>query len=167
MKKIFALILSCAIIFSMAIPAYAAETVPQNSTSPGTPSISPLAATPPSTEHSLPYNLRITNLDEGHITYSLYYFKPTSEQFLLLGTLLPCGTDDGANRRAKIYLYEVGSTTCIDSYTTSYFTGSATIEHHFINLNPNAFYYFVIENLTATTLTADRWIYGDIMVFDE
>lgn len=166
MKKYICLILSCALFLSLTIPAAAAtinsaQTLPSGSNNT---TISPRASSIPTLQHSLPYNMRITNLDERSSTYSLFYFKTSTEKLRLLGTLYPDGTEDGAARQAKIFLYKVGSSDIIDSYTTASFTDSVLISHTFINLDPDACYYFKIQNLTSTTIFAERSIWGDINI---
>lgn len=166
MKKYICLLLSCVLILSLALPA-AAATVNTTQTFPSESSnttVSPRASSIPTSPHSLPYNMRITNLDERSSTYSLYYFSTDTEHLRILGSLSPDGTEDGVARQAKIFLYKVGSSEIVDSYTTATFTDTVLVSHTFINLDPDAYYYFRIQNLTATTILAERSIWGDINI---
>lgn len=171
MRKIFALLLVCTLVIGMSVPVYAAEVAPMHAV-PVTPTyetaaVSPRAYNIPTSEHDLPYNAVITNLEEGHFTYTAYYFSPVDEKLLIAGTLYPCGTEDGAARKAKINLYKVGSSDIVDSYTTASFTVSEGVVKTFRNLDDDAFYYLTIENLTSATLTAERWIEGGILIYNE
>lgn len=162
MKKLFALLLCVMLILSMHVVTFAAET------SPDTSSVQPSssrAAVVPTTSHSTPYTMTITNLEEQHSTYTKYYFSPNNEELDISGTLRESGTKDGVNRSAKILLFLVGDDdTNIDSYTVSDFSGSVTISHTFQNLIPNAHYYFRIDNLNVHPPYAYRYIDGSITI---
>lgn len=164
MKKILAFVLSFVLISNMGIPAYGAENVCENTRDSS--SIMPRASTIPTEVHSLPYTMTVTNLKEKHSTYSRYYFAPCSDETLTVeGSFSPSGTDDGVARSAKILLFQVGSSSNIDSYTVSNITDYKFFSHTFSGLNPNSHYYFRIDNQNPDPPYADRYIDGSIKVY--
>lgn len=168
MKKLLALILSFAFILSICTSAYATETASDSYSariSRNESTLSPMAATIPSSSNSTPYVMSITNLIEGHSTYSRYYFAPSSGGMLTInGNLWPSGTEDGAKRSVKILLFQMGIEDNIDSYTVS-FTDKEFIAHNFTGLDVNSHYYFRFDNLNAHPPYANRYVDGSITVF--
>lgn len=166
MKKIIALVLSCIFILSMSLPAYATESATDIVGISGNESaIVPFAATKPTSSHSLPYAMTITNLTEQHSTYSRYYFAPGSTESLTIsGNLWPSGTEDGVARNVKILLFQVQNDNIIDSYTVNGITEKQFIAHTFTGLDTDSHYYFRIDNMNSHPPYANRYVSGSITV---
>ena len=171
MKKMFALVLSCILILSLSLPAFAAEVTPaaDGSTadapsSQGETGITPLASDIPTSSASLPYTATVTDLCEGCGTYTLYYFKTTTGNLKIGGTLKSSGDKNDTSRYAKIVLYEVNNSTAIDSYTVEQFAGSTTLSHTFRNLSSDKNYYLLIKNTTGWGIWKNLWISGDVSI---
>ena len=156
MKRFTALFLCIVLIICMTVPVYAAEN--ENT-------IVPFAYSPPTSSHSTPYMATITNLEAGHLTYTKYYFSATSEDLETYGVFyLTEDSDTSVSYRVKISLYRVGSSNIEDSYTTGYFTSSYGFTHTFENLDPDAYYYFTFQNITATSSLKNRSVMGDVKI---
>lgn len=167
MRKLIAFLLICTLAAVMGIPALATEVTPGNTVAENSDSATPWALSPPTSSHATPYIATITNLEAGHITYTKYYFSPVNETLTIAGSVYPVNTTSSAAHRVKILLYKVGTSANEDSYTTPYFyngNGVQGILHTFNSLDPNAKYYFVIENLTANSLSEDRSISGSLVI---
>ena len=156
MKRFIALFLCVVLITCMAVPVYAAEN--ENT-------IVPFASSPPTSSHSTTYMATITNLEAGHLTYTKYYFAPTGEDLETYGVFnLTTDSDTSVSYRVKINLYRVGSSTIEDSYTTGYFTSSYGFTHTFFNLDPDAYYYFTFQNITASSALKNRSVEGNVYI---
>lgn len=167
MRKFLAFLLICTLLMSMSIPALATEVSPDNTTVDVSTNIMPRATTPPSSSHSTPYTATITNLEAGHVTYTRYYFSPVEEMLTIAGSVYPVNTASTAAHRAKIYLYKVGVSAIEDSYTTQLFYNGNGVQgflHTFTGLDPDAYYYFVVENLTTKSSKEDRSISGSFVI---
>lgn len=156
MKKLFALMLACTLMFTLGIPAFAAEVTPTTNGSAvdvvvvdGDGTISPHAPNIPTSSTSLPYTATVTNLCEGCGTYTLFYFKTTTGNLKIGGSLKSSGDKNDTSRYAVIELYEVNNTTVIDSYTVEQFAGSTNLSHTFRNLSSDKNYYLLIKNTTG------------------
>ena len=165
MKKICSLTLLCVMILCLSISAAAVEEdagkYDPNATCTAS---STWAAARPSLSHSTPYTMSITNLEEKHSTYTKYYFSPNDEKLQISGTLSQSGDQDNVERSVKILLFQVGNdATNQDSYTVS-FNGSTFISHTFLNLQPNANYYFRIDNLNSHPPYAKRYVDGSLTI---
>ena len=163
MKRFTALLLCFVFVFSMSIPAYAAEITPSSS---GDAAVSPLAYNIPDTPHALGYMATVTNLEAQHITYTRYYFAPDNECLRVAGGFWMTGNDTTTSRTVKIELYKIGQELIVDSYTVysidnTTYTG---FDHTFAGLEDGN-YYFVVRNMTTSSLTAERWVSGNFTIF--
>ena len=84
--------------------------------------------------------------------------SPSGTDINVSGTISSAGDQNDKSRNAKIYLYEVGNSTAVDSYTVSQFTGSTSINTTFSNLSTNKNYYFEFRNTTSHNIFVNRWI---------
>lgn len=109
-------------------------------------------------DHNLPYTAETEGLCEGCGTYTKFYFSPSGTDINVSGTISSAGDQNDKSRNAKIYLYEVGNSTAVDSYTVSQFTGSTSINTTFSNLSTNKNYYFEFRNTTSHNIFVNRWI---------
>lgn len=174
MKKFFAMLLACVLMFNMSIPAFAAEVsedvdeteVITAAVNPGESDVvSPMASSAPTEQGTLPYTATVTNLAEGCGTYTKYYFKPESTSLTISGSLYSCGDENDKARKAVIYLYEVNSTSNpVDSYTVSQFVSYTTFSHTFTNLSTSKNYYIRIYNSTSWGVLVDKWIKGTVEI---
>ena len=164
MKKLFSLLLVCALAFTMSVSAFAAEAAPSTEKEP--PAQTEVDATTraediPTESAALPYYATVVNLCEGCGTYTRYYFNTTSGKLTIGGTLNSSGDENNKSRNAKIELYEVNKSGAIDSYTVSQFTESTSLSHTFRNLSANKNYYIRIVNTTgwamASAFAPRRW----------
>lgn len=168
LKKLSALLLVGVLTLAMSVSAFAAE--PETATTSvedGTTmsesvedDIQSRASDIPSSSHDLPYQATVTDLCEDCGTYTKYYFRTSTGNFTIGGNLSSSGDQNTKSRKAKIELYEVGSNTCIDSYTVPEFTGSTTLSHTFRNMDPDKNYYFRIKNTTGWGVWKNLWISG-------
>lgn len=182
MKKLLSMILVCVLTFTTCVPAFASETsananpssnsfstvsseTPANTTFAVSNEISPLATSIPTTSHSLPYSATVTSLKAGHGTYTKYYFSPNkNNQLTIGGSLKPSGDQNSKSRKAKIFLYEVGNSTAVDSYTISEFVNTTTLSHTFKNLDEDAHYYLYIKNTGSAGITTSKTIDGTVKI---
>jgi len=144
MKKLFSLLLVCALAFTMSVSAFAAEAAPSTEKEPPAQTevdATTRAADIPTESVALPYYATVVNLCEGCGTYTRYYFNTTSGKLTIGGTLNSSGDENNKSRNAKIELYEVNKSGAIDSYTVSQFTESTSLSHTFRNLSANKNYY--------------------------
>ena len=91
-------------------------------------------------------------------SHKKFYFSPSGTDINVSGTISSAGDQNDKSRNAKIYLYEVGNSTAVDSYTVSQFTGSTSINTTFSNLSTNKNYYFEFRNTTSHNIFVNRWI---------
>ena len=168
MKKLFSLLLVCALAFTMSVSAFAAEAAPSTEKEP--PAQTEVDATTraediPTESAALPYYATVVNLCEGCGTYTRYYFNTTSGKLTIGGTLNSSGDENNKSRNAKIELYEVNKSGAIDSYTVSQFTESTSLSHTFRNLSANKNYYIRIVNTTGWGGPfTDLWLGGTVSI---
>lgn len=165
MKKLCALLLVCVLIVGMGIILFKVKFRPDSSPiSADDISTSSLIASRPTSSHKTPYTMAPENLEEGSGMYSQFYFAPTEETLQISGSLWESGTPDGAARKVKILLFQAGLDDNIDSFTTDEFSRTTDVSHTFQSLDPNAYYYFRIDNLTGNSLFTDRFVDGVIEI---
>ena len=126
MKKLFSLLLVCALAFTMSVSAFAAEAASSTEIEP--PAQTEMDATTRAAEittesAALPYYATVVDLCEGCGTYTKYYFNTSSGQLTIGGTLNSSGDENNKSRNAKIELYEVNKSGAVDSYTLPQLTG--------------------------------------------
>lgn len=163
MKKMISLILACAIIMTISLPAVAAETnmtIPDKNEATRS-AVALRVASAPTAVGTLPYLATVTNLNPGFGTYTRFYFYPSGNDIQAIATFYACENQTQAFLRAKITLYESGSNTLIDSATSEYFSKSATIIKNFRNLETNKAYYFLIENISSYGFNGAGAIWGE------
>ena len=168
MKKLFSLLLVCALAFTMSVSAFAAEAAPSTEKEPPAQTevdATTRAADIPTESVALPYYATVVNLCEGCGTYTRYYFNTTSGKLTIGGTLNSSGDENNKSRNAKIELYEVNKSGAIDSYTVSQFTESTSLSHTFRNLSANKNYYIRIVNATGWGGPfTDLWLGGTVSI---
>ena len=166
MKKLFSLLLVCALAFTMSVSAFAAEAA--SSTEKEPPAQTEMDATTaeiPTESATLPYYATVVDLCEGCGTYTKYYFNTSSGQLTIGGTLNSSGDENNKSRNAKIELYEVNKSGAVDSYTVPQFTGSTSLSHTFRNLSANKSYYIRIVNTTGWGGPfTDLWLGGTVSI---
>lgn len=166
MKKLFAMLLAAVMLLTMMpLGAAAAETeITTQATAIEETYVMPRASSIPTEAHSLPYTATITNLEEGHKTYTRYYFSPVEEKIKIAGTVYSCGDDLTKNRTVKINLYRVGNSAIEDSVTYT-FSENHYVSYSFLGLNDNAYYYIEIVNQTSNSLLSDLWVEGSFTIY--
>ena len=168
MKKLFSLLLVCALAFTMSVSAFAAEATPPTEKEPSAQTemdATTRAAEIPTESADLPYEATVVNLCEGCGTYTKYYFHTSTGQITIEGTLTSNGDQNDKSRYAKIELYEVNKTGAVDVYTVPQFTGSTSLDHTFKNLSSNTNYYIRIVNTTGWGGPfKDLWLGGTVNI---
>lgn len=161
MKKILSMVLAVTMIFTLCIPAFAAEVEPYEDDSQMVVVEGPItrAADIPDELHALPYTATTEDLTEGAKTLTKYYFKPNGTSFTVSGTITPAGNMNNKSRYAELYLYEVGSNELIDTHNIAQFASETEFSHTFQNLSSNKHYYFALKNTTGYVFPWDNfWI---------
>lgn len=157
-RKFLSLLCALCMTMALAAPAFAAEEVPATEPVTAEQEITTRAATIPTEQTDLPYTASTSGLAEGAGTYTKYYFQPSGTSLTLSGTFTSSGDQNNKSRNAKIYLYEVGNSSAVDSFDVGQFLGSATIDHTFSNLKSTKNYYLDIRNTTGWGGFANYWI---------
>ena len=164
MKKFLSAVLALAMCMSLCISAFATEMAPTEEPTLIETDIIARAATKPTSEEDLPYDAIVTNLSEGTGTYTRYYFAPSGTDIEISGTLRAVEDKNDTSRSAKIYLYQVGNNSSVDSYTVEQFLGSTSFSHTFKNLDEDSHYFLDIRNTTPNNIAQDRWISGTVTI---
>lgn len=163
MKKFVSMLLALAMSLALCVPAFAAE-VEEPSECEASVSVQPRAASIPTEKHDLPYSATVTNLSEGTGTYTKYYFAPSGTDIEISGTLRAVKDQNDKSRYAIIYLYKVGDSSSVDSYTVDQFLESTSFSHTFTNLSSSSHYYLDIRNTTSNNIQQQRWISGTVEI---
>lgn len=161
MKKYLSILCALCMTMALAVPSFAVDvTTDSVATAVSESSDTSTARAPkiPTESHNLPYTAETEGLCEGCGTYTKFYFSPSGTDINVSGTISSAGDQNDKSRNAKIYLYEVGNSTAVDSYTVSQFTGSTSINTTFSNLSTNKNYYFEFRNTTSHNIFVNRWI---------
>ena len=99
MKKLFSLLLVCALAFTMSVSAFAAEAAPSTEKEPPAQTevdATTRAADIPTESVALPYYATVVNLCEGCGTYTRYYLNTTSGKLTIGGTLNSSGDENNS-----------------------------------------------------------------------
>lgn len=165
MKKSAVLLSVCVLLLGMGFVFFGLRSAPEApSVSEDDIPVSSLIAVRPSSSHQTPYIMTPENLAEGSGMYSQFYFPPTEGTLQVSGSLWESGTPDGAARKVKILLFQIGLDDNIDSFTTDNFSRTTEVSHTFQGLDPDAYYYFRIDNLSGSALFTDRFVDGAIEI---
>lgn len=167
MKKLFSMLLVCALALSMSVSAFAAETTPPAEEEPTAQTemdATTRASEIPTSSTDLPYEATVVNLCEGCGTYTKYYFNTSTGKITIGGTLTSSGDQNDKSRYAEIELYEVNKAGAVDSYTVPQFTGSTSLSHTFKNLSSDKNYYIRIVNTTGWGGWKNLWLDGTVSI---
>ena len=167
MKKLFSMLLVCALALSMSVSAFAAETTPPAGEEPTAQTemdATTRASEIPTSSTDLPYEATVVNLCEGCGTYTKYYFNTSTGKITIGGTLTSSGDQNDKFRYAEIELYEVNKAGAVDSYTVPQFTGSTSLSHTFKNLSSDKNYYIRIVNTTGWGGWKNLWLDGTVSI---
>lgn len=172
MKKCLPLIFVCGLAFIVCLSACvgsgstnADSKNASGVTSAATDELPPLAAKAPGEQGILPDSAAVMGLKAGRGAYTTYFFSPNENQELeISGSLRPGGDQNDKSRKAKIFLYEVGNNTCIDSYTLSQFIDETQLSHTFTNLDEDECYYLFVKNTTSKGIFTSKTIDGTLKI---
>lgn len=119
----------------------------------------------PHSSHQAPYTMAVENLSPKSGVYSEYYFAPNEDEELQISvSLRESGTIDGAPRKVKILLFQIGIDDNIDSFTINDFSGSTQLSHTFTGLEANSHYFLRLDNLSGSTRFSGRLVDGTIEI---
>ena len=166
MKKLFALLFLSLFVFSLSVPAFAAEStnvgIDSGEAMLGYGEASTRAINPPTESKTLPYDAQIINLLEGSYTYSAKKFKPTGTDIQMKGTLKACNEELDKFRMCTVELYKSGGGNPVKVYSTGAFTTSKEVDTTFDNLDSNTYYYVIIRNSINDAADGQRAIEGTL-----
>lgn len=170
MKRFLPVMLVCVLVFTLCLSGCSGKVSTNQErfsedASAITDEISTLAAKAPKETGALPYRGTVLRLKAGGGAYTACCFSPNENQELAIsGSLTPGGDQNEKSREAKIFLYEVGNDTCIDSYTISQFVSETSLSHTFINLDEDKSYYLFIQNTTSRGIFTSKTIDGIVEI---
>lgn len=119
----------------------------------------------PLSSHQTPYTMAVENLSSKSGVYSEYYFAPNENEELQISvSLRENGTIDGAPRKVKILLFQIGVDDNIDSFTINDFSGSTQLSHTFTGLEANSHYFLRLDNLSGSTCFSGKLVDGTIEI---
>lgn len=112
-----------------------------------------------------PYTMAVENLSAQNGVYTEYYFAPNKDDELQVSIILQrSDTSDNTSQKAKILLFQIGIDDNIDSFTTDNFANKTQHSHTFTGLDPDAYYYLRIDNLSQKSIFQASSLEGEITV---
>lgn len=109
--------------------------------------------------------MAVETLSAQNGVYTEYYFAPNQDDALQVSiTLQRSDTSDSTSQKAKILLFQIGIDDNIDSFTTDDFANKTQYSHTFTGLDPDAYYYLRIDNLSQKPIFRASSLEGEITI---